>query len=165
VPRQINQPWKDLRLAGTYLPHEEVMMNLRAGELMGRQILAKRQGSPRNLSMMHALKPQYRGWVKSDSADARRWLDELPEGDYRKQMTLKDRRGARMGPANGMRGEGHRSRIGAGRHHRPHARQQTEPGGEVAGQPPGKPRLGDPARGNRGKGGGYGSRGAGARTG
>lgn len=84
----INQAWKDLRFAGTYLPHEEVMMNFRAGELMGRQILAKRQGNPRDLSMMHALKPQFRGWVKSDSADARRWLDELPEGDYRKQMTL-----------------------------------------------------------------------------
>ena len=84
----INQAWKDLRFAGTYLPHEEVMMNFRAGELMGRRILASRQGSPRDLSMMHALKPQYRGWVKSDSADARRWLDELPEGDYRKQMTL-----------------------------------------------------------------------------
>lgn len=84
----INQAWKDLRFAGTYLPHEEVMMNFRAGELMGRKILANRQGSPRDLSMMHALKPQYRGWVKSDSADARRWLDELPEGDYRKQMTL-----------------------------------------------------------------------------
>lgn len=84
----INQAWKDLRFAGTYLPHEEVMMNFRAGELMGRKILANRQGSPRDLSMMHALKPQYRGWVKSDSADARRWLDELPEGNYRKQMTL-----------------------------------------------------------------------------
>jgi hypothetical protein len=84
----INQAWKDLRFAGTYLPHEEIMMNFRAGELMGRQILANRQGSPRDLSMMHALKPQYRGWVKIDSADARRWLDELPEGDYRKQMTL-----------------------------------------------------------------------------
>jgi hypothetical protein len=84
----INQAWKDLRFAGTYLPHEEIMMNFRAGELMGRRILANRQGSPRDLSMMHALKPQYRGWVKSDSADARRWLDELPEGDYRKQMTL-----------------------------------------------------------------------------
>jgi len=84
----INQAWKDLRFAGTYLPHEEVMMNFRAGELMGRQILASRKGSPRDLGMMHALKPQYRGWVKSDSADARRWLDELPEGDYRKQMTL-----------------------------------------------------------------------------
>jgi hypothetical protein len=84
----INQAWKDLRFAGTYLPHEEVMMNFRAGELMGRRILTSRQGSPRDLSMMHALKPQYRGWVKSDSADARRWLDELPEGDFRKQMTL-----------------------------------------------------------------------------
>jgi hypothetical protein len=84
----INQAWKDLRFAGTYLLHEELMMNFRAGELMGRRILAKRQGSPRDLGMMHALKPQYRGWVKSDSADARRWLDELPEGDYRKQMTL-----------------------------------------------------------------------------
>lgn len=85
---RISQAWKDLRFAGTYLPHEEVMMNFRAGELMGRKILANRQGSARDLSMMHALKPQYRGWVKSDSADARRWLDELPEGDYRKQMTL-----------------------------------------------------------------------------
>lgn len=84
----INQAWKDLRFAGTYLTHEELMMNFRAGELMGRRILASRQGSPRDLSMMHALKPQYRGWVKSDPADARRWLDELPEGDYRKQMTL-----------------------------------------------------------------------------
>jgi hypothetical protein len=85
---RISQAWKDLRFAGTYLPHEELMMNFRAGELMGRQILANRQGSPRDLSMMNALKPQYRGWVKSDSADARRWLDELPEGEYRKQMTL-----------------------------------------------------------------------------
>lgn len=34
----INQAWKDLRFAGTDLPHEEVMMNFRAGGLMVRQM-------------------------------------------------------------------------------------------------------------------------------
>lgn len=85
---RISEAWKELRFSGSQLLHEEVLMNFRAGELMGRKILENRTGTARDLSMMHALKPQYRGWVKSDSGDARRWLDELPEGEYRKQMTL-----------------------------------------------------------------------------
>lgn len=84
----IHEAWKDLRFSGTYLPNEELMMNFRAGELMGRKILGQRLGSDRDLSMMNALKPQFRGWVKGDPADARRWLDELPQGDYRRQMML-----------------------------------------------------------------------------
>lgn len=84
----IHEAWKDLRFSGTYLPNEELMMNFRAGELMGRKILGQRLGSERDLSMMNALKPQFRGWVKGDPADARRWLDELPQGDYRRQMML-----------------------------------------------------------------------------
>jgi hypothetical protein len=63
------------------------MMNFRAGEIMGRKAMGNRKGSARDLSMMHAVTAQYRGWVAGDPADAKRWLDELPEGQYRKKMT------------------------------------------------------------------------------
>lgn len=83
---QVSAAWKKLRLAGTYLVIEEKMMNYRAGELMGRAILEGRKGSSRDLSMVHALRDQFAGWVSADSADAQDWLKSLDDGPFKSAM-------------------------------------------------------------------------------
>ena len=78
--------WRKLRVSGTYLAIEEKMMNHRAGEIMGRDILESRTGSDRDLSMIHALRDQFAGWVSADSIAAAAWLSTLEDGTYKNAM-------------------------------------------------------------------------------
>lgn len=80
--------WKELKASGIQLPAEEALLDIRAGQLKGSELLAACTGSREDWSQMESRKNQFRGWLQADPSEAARWLDQLPAGKFRDQMTM-----------------------------------------------------------------------------
>ncbi len=77
-----------LKAAGISLPLEEDLLNFRAGQLKGAELMAGRSGTSGDLAMLEIHKKQFDGWIHADRISAGRWLDGLPAGRYRDQMAV-----------------------------------------------------------------------------
>lgn len=85
---QISAALSEMKAAGLSLPMEEELMNYRAGQLKGAELMANRTGTSEDFAMMGTLKKQYEGWIQSDPGGAGQWLDALPTGKFRDQMAV-----------------------------------------------------------------------------
>lgn len=80
--------FSQLQASGISLPEEENLLNYRAGQLKGAELLEGRNGSNGDLEEVGKLRKQYEGWMRTDAIAAGRWLDGLQEGKYRDQMAI-----------------------------------------------------------------------------
>lgn len=85
---QVKETLDELKASGISLSGEEELMNFRAGQLKGEELLAGRTGTAADFAEMGNLKRQYEGWIHTDPHAAGRWLDGLPAGKFRDQMAV-----------------------------------------------------------------------------
>lgn len=85
---QISAALAELKASGISLPMEEELMNLRAGQLKGAELMAGRTGSAEDFAEIGMLKKQYEGWIQSDPQRAGNWLKGLPAGKFHDQMAV-----------------------------------------------------------------------------
>lgn len=85
---QVQAAFADLKSAGLSFPAEEELLQYRAGQIKGAELLSGRRGSSEDFAMMGTLKKQYEGWIQADPQAANVWLDNLPAGKFRDQMAV-----------------------------------------------------------------------------
>jgi len=85
---RVSAALSEMKAAGISLPMEEELMNYRAGQLKGAELMANHTGTPGDFEMIGTLRKQYEGWSQSDPHAAGRWLEGLPVGKYRDQMAV-----------------------------------------------------------------------------
>lgn len=85
---QARKALDEMKTSGISLTGEQDLAHIRAGQLMGAELLADRTGKAEDLDEIATLKRQYEGWIQSDPHAARQWLDGLPTGKFRDQMAV-----------------------------------------------------------------------------
>ncbi len=77
-----------MRGKGMHLPLEERLLDIRAGQLKGSELLSQRSGSARDREELETIKAQYEGWLQSDASAAQSWLATLPPGRFHDQLAI-----------------------------------------------------------------------------
>lgn len=85
---QVTAAVAELKASGLSLPVEEDLMHFRTGQLKGAELMAGRNGSAEDFSVIDSQRKQYEGWIQADPGAASGWLDALPPGKYRDLMAV-----------------------------------------------------------------------------
>ena len=85
---EIEAVWSNLKATGVKLPAEESLLNYRIGQIKGAEALEGSTGTAKDFASLDLLRSRFDGWIATDPAGAKVWLDGLPEGKFRDQMTL-----------------------------------------------------------------------------
>ncbi|MFD0893967.1 hypothetical protein KBB96_11130 [Luteolibacter ambystomatis] len=79
---------EEMQARGISLGPEADLVNYRAGQLKGADLLSSRTGTAADLSVMGSLRKQFEGWLQTSPMEARQWLDRLPPGKFRDEMSV-----------------------------------------------------------------------------
>lgn len=85
---RVMDAWEERKAAGIALPAEEKLLNFRLGQLKGGEVLADHGGTPEDYEKLDLLRSRFEGWLEADPSGAGRWLEQLPTGKFRDQMSL-----------------------------------------------------------------------------
>lgn len=85
---EVRKAWDELKATGISLPAEEALLEVRAGQLQGAELLTGCTGSADDWNRIESRRNEYKGWLQADATAAGRWLDKLPPGKFRDQMAL-----------------------------------------------------------------------------
>lgn len=77
-----------MKAEGMALPAEEALLNFRAGQLKGAELLAGRSGTAEDFAMIDTLKSQFEGWMQGDPHSAGKWVEGLAAGKFRDRMAI-----------------------------------------------------------------------------
>jgi hypothetical protein len=85
---EISEALNELKRSGIFHPELDALVNFRAGQLKGADLLEGRTGKAADFEMMGPLAQQYEGWIQADPTAAGQWLDSLPVGKFRDKMAV-----------------------------------------------------------------------------
>lgn len=85
---QITEALNELKRSGIFHPELDALVNFRAGQLKGPDLMKGRTGTAADFEIMGPLTQQYEGWLQADPAAAGQWLDSLPAGKFRDKMAV-----------------------------------------------------------------------------
>jgi hypothetical protein len=85
---RIAEKIEEMQAAGISLGPEAELVNYRAGQLKGGELLSGRTGLAMDFAVIGSLRKQFEGWLQSAPEDARGWLDQLPPGRFRDEMAV-----------------------------------------------------------------------------
>lgn len=77
-----------LQATGISFGPETELVNYRAGQLKGAELLSGRTGAPADIAVLGSLRKQLEGWLQTDPMKAQQWLDQLPPGKFRDEMSV-----------------------------------------------------------------------------
>ena len=85
---EIAEALNELKRSGIFHPELDALVNFRAGQLKGAELLRDRVGTAADFEMIGAVTGQYEGWIQADPAAAGDWLASLPVGKFRDRMAV-----------------------------------------------------------------------------
>ncbi|WP_367872552.1 hypothetical protein [Luteolibacter sp. Populi] len=85
---EMSEALDELKRSGIFHPELDALVNFRAGQLKGADLMKGRTGTAADFEMIGALRGQYEGWIQADPAAAGHWLETLPAGKFKDRMAM-----------------------------------------------------------------------------